>query len=61
MEFKIGDLVKVEERLFDRLGVIVSDPVETPGGYTVKVAFNNKILSMYTWCISPVQTKERVG
>ena len=60
MEFKIGDLVKVDDQV-EKFGVIVSSPVETPGGYTVKVAFNNKVFSMYTWCIARVRTKEIAG
>ena len=60
MKFKIGDLVKVNDQI-EKFGVIVSSPVETPNGYTVKIAFNNKVLSMYTWCIAPVRTKEIAG
>ena len=57
MEFKIGDLVRVDDT-DDTFGVIVSSPVETPAGFTVRVAFDNKILSMYTWCIAPVKNAD---
>ena len=56
MHLKIGDLVKSNDH---EIGVIVSAPIETPSGYTVKIAFNNKVLSMYTWCIEHVVIKER--
>lgn len=55
MNLKIGDLVKAEGH---KIGVIVSAPIETPSGYTVKIAFNNKVLSMYTWCLEPVSLKK---
>jgi len=56
MQLKIGDLVKSDDHA---IGVVVSSPIETPSGYTVKIAFNDKVLSMYTWCIEPITIKER--
>ena len=56
MHLKIGDLVRSDDHA---IGVIVSTPVETPSGYTVKIAFNDKVLSMYTWRIEPVVTKAK--
>ena len=57
MDFKIGDLVKIEGQTH-KLGVVVSVPIETPSGYTVKVAFKDKVFSIYTWNIAPVALKE---
>lgn len=55
MELKIGDLVKANDQK-GKFGVIVSLPVETPAGYTVRVAFDGKVMSMYTWNIESVSS-----
>ncbi len=57
MKLKIGDLVSVDKS--DKtIGVIVSSPIETPTGYTVRVAFNDKVMAMYTWCLKPVSIRQ---
>ena len=60
MKFKIGDLVETDDQA-PKLGVIVSNPIATPRGYTVRVAFDGKILSMYTWGINPVEQKRKLN
>jgi len=60
MEFKIGDLVETDDQV-PKLGVIVSNPIETPSGYTVRVAFDGKILSVYTWGIHPIEQKLKLN
>lgn len=54
MQLKIGDLVRSDDHT---IGVVVSSPVETPSGYTVRIAFNDKVLAMYTWNLKRVTIK----
>ena len=61
MNYKVGDLVKVKMTSMHHnsykegiIGVIVSDPVDTPNGFTVRVASGDKVLPMYTWYLEIV-------
>lgn len=60
MNYKIGDLVKVKMTHNHRnykegvVGVVVSDPVDTPNGFTVRVASGEKVFPVYTWYLEIV-------
>jgi len=51
MSCKIGDLVKMSRRNKNIMGVVVSTPIQTPNGFTVKVAVNGKVFPVYTWSL----------
>lgn len=51
MNYKVGDLVKItkDSGVKSELGVVVSKPVDTPNGFTVRIAVGDRVLPVYTW------------
>lgn len=51
MYCKVGDLVKMSKHNKHVMGVVISTPIQTPNGFTVKVAVNGKVFPVYTWSL----------
>jgi len=60
VHYKIGDLVKITKNSAAKpeLGVIVSKPVDTPNGFTVRIAVGDRVLPVYTWNLEIVDQSE---
>ena len=56
MNYKVGDLVKItkDSGVKSELGVVVSSPVDTPNGFSVRIAIGEKVLPVYTWRLEAV-------
>ena len=57
MNYKIGDLVKITKDIgaWHELGVVVSSPVDTPNGFSVRIAIGGKVFPVYTWRLEAVE------
>ena len=60
MKYKIGDLVTMTDpgssgATKSTMGVIVSEPINTPSGFTVRIAIGDKVLPVYTWSLKFVK------
>jgi hypothetical protein len=60
-QIKVGDLVSLKNDDIEisgmpphSYGVVVSHPVSTKNGFSVKVAVHDKIMSVYTWLVAKI-------
>lgn len=60
MKLSLGELVRIEGYDEDKYGVVVSGPIQTPLGYTVRVATKNKVITTYAWNLKPMGSNKQV-
>ena len=61
IKYEVGDLVKLPTgtKCGKSSGVVISNPVMTPTGATVRIAVGDKIMSYHTWSLEVIEKSSK--